>query len=111
MEILENTPSTYYEMKYRRKDPLKVPDIFHTDEVLKPGIQRVWLQNLFVYGASKVQIQLKRESYEAFRLTVERLVRDLGLRGVTRVKGVRTIIPKDKAERPQVHSILRKILV
>ncbi len=99
-DSLPIAPSTYYEMKAREKDPTKSPKRHHTDERLKPEIQRVWAQNLCVYGARKVWKQLNREGYNTARCTVERLMRDLGLKGVIRGKGVRTTIPDDKSERP-----------
>jgi len=99
-DSLPIAPSTYYEMKAREKDPTKAPKRCHTDERLKPEIQRVWSQNLCVYGARKVWRQLNGEHHKVARCTVERLMRELGLRGVIRGKGVRTTIPDDKAERP-----------
>ena len=48
-------------------------------------IQRVWDENLQVYGADKVWRQLRREGVDVARCTVERLMRQLGLKGVVRV--------------------------
>ena len=72
-EALPIAPSTYYEMKAREKDPTKAPARYHSDEALKPEIQRVWSQNLCVYGARKVWKQLNREHHKVARCTVERL--------------------------------------
>ena len=63
-------------------------------------IERVWNDNLQVYGADKVWQQLKREGITAARCTVERLMRRLGLRGVMRGKVVRTTVPDAKAPCP-----------
>lgn len=63
-------------------------------------IERVWNDNLQVYGADKVWRQLKREGITVARCTVERLMRRLGLRGVMRGKVVRTTVPDAKAPCP-----------
>jgi len=53
-----------------------------------------------VYGADKVWKQLNREGIAVARCTVERLMKQLGLRGVRRGKRVRTTIPDVSAPRP-----------
>jgi len=53
-----------------------------------------------VYGADKVWKQLNREGIAVARCTVERLMKQLGLRGVRRGKRVRTTIPEVSAPRP-----------
>ena len=58
-----------------------------------PEIQRVWQDNMQVYGADKVWHQLNREHDHVARCTVERLMRRMGLQGVQRGKTVRTTIP------------------
>ena len=63
-------------------------------------IERVWNDNLQVYGADKVWQQLKREGITVARCTVERLMRRLGLRGAMRGKVVRTTVPDMKAPCP-----------
>ena len=50
-----------------------------------------------VYGVEKVWRQLAREGVTVARCTVERLMRRLGLRGVMRVKVVRTTVGDAKA--------------
>ena len=66
-----------------------------------PEIHRVWRANLRVYGANKVWRQLGREGIEVARCTVERLMRQQGLRGVIRGKVVRTTISDRNAPCPQ----------
>ena len=61
-----------------------------------PQIERVWQANLQVYGADKVWRQLRREGKTVARCTVERLMRQQGLRGVRRGKVVRTTISDGK---------------
>ena len=99
-QVLPIAPSTYYEQKARERDPGRRPARHHQDEVLKPEITRVWYENFQVYGARKVWKQLKRESTPAARCTVERLMRDLSLRGARRGKAFKTTIPDTGALRP-----------
>ena len=61
-----------------------------------PQIERVWQANWQVYGADKVWRQLRREGMTVARCTVERLMRQQGLRGVRRGKVVRTTISDGK---------------
>ena len=63
-------------------------------------IERVWNDNLQVYGADKVWMQMNREGVAVARCTVERLMRRLGLQGVRRGKGVRTTVADLKAPCP-----------
>ena len=53
-----------------------------------------------VYGADKVWQQMNRERIAVARCTVERLMKQLGLRGVMRGKRVRTTVPDAIAPRP-----------
>ena len=59
-------------------------------------IRRVHAANFEVYGARKVWRQLAREGIAVARCTVERLMRQMGLRGAVRGKETRTTIA-DKA--------------
>jgi transposase InsO family protein len=95
-KVLPIAPSTYYVHAARQADPATSPARVQRDEQLCVDIQRVWNENRQVYGVRKVWRQLKRESIEVARCTVERLMRRLGLRGVMRGKPVRTTI-SDKA--------------
>jgi len=78
------------------------------DERLKVEIARVHRDNYGVYGIRKVHAQLNREHVVGLcatdgtvlndarpvaRCTTQRLMRELGLRGVNRAKGPRTTIP------------------
>ncbi len=68
------------------------------DEQLKIEIARVHRQNYGVYGIRKVHAQLGREGVRGCagrpvaRCTTERLMRDLGLRGVSRAQSPRTTV-------------------
>ena len=73
------------------------------DEQLSSEIAHVWKVNHQVYGAVKVWRQLKRDGHTVARCTVERLMRSLGLRGVTRGKAVRTTYSDSAAVCPRDH--------
>lgn len=64
-------------------------------------IQRVWEDNMQVYGADKVWRQLNRESVSVARCTVERLMQRLQIQGARRGKTVRTTIPDSAAACPR----------
>jgi len=98
--VLPIAPSMYYEQKARQADPSRLPERTRRDAALKMDIERVWNENHKVYGARKVWLQLHREGFPVARCTVERLMRQMGLRGVVRGKKVRTTIPDEIAVRP-----------
>jgi putative transposase len=94
--ILQVAPSSYY-AAIRRPPSARQ----QRDEVLKVAIRGVWDEHRPVYGADKVWAQLNREGTAVARCTVERLMRDLGLRGVVRGKSsVRTTLGDDTSARP-----------
>ncbi|MFD0360078.1 IS3 family transposase [Nocardia sp. GCM10030253] len=92
---IKAAPSTYY--AHRGKAATQQQ---RRDGELKPQIQRVHAENFGVYGARKVWLQLNREGIEVAQCTVERLMRELGLRGAVRGKAKRTTIPDPAAPRP-----------
>jgi putative transposase len=92
---LQVAPSTYYAAKQRPPCARRL-----RDEQLKREIARVWQANFSVYGADKIWTQLNREGIRVARCTVERLMRQLGLRGVRRGTKHRTTIPDELAARP-----------
>ncbi len=71
------------------------------DERLKLDILRVWDRNYRVYGADKIWAQLNREGIKVARCTVERLMRELGIKGLVRGKRHRTTRSDATAERPR----------
>ncbi len=93
-------PSTYYECKAREADPARLPARHRRDAALEIEIQRVWHENLRVYGARKVWLQLNREQIRVARCTTERLMQKLGIEGVRRGRGFKTTIPDELAARP-----------
>jgi putative transposase len=94
--VLQVAPSTYWSAK-RRPASLRS----HRDVTLRDHIVRVHRENFGVYGAPKIWAQLNREGHRVARCTVERLMRELGLRGVVRGKPRRTTVADDTSERPR----------
>jgi putative transposase len=93
---LQVAPSSYYAATTRPPSARR-----RRDEALEEAIRRVWDEHHRVYGADKVWAQLKREEIPVARCTVERLMRQLGLRGVARGKtSVRTTFGDEVADRP-----------
>jgi putative transposase len=93
---LQFAPSTYWSAKGRARSARTV-----RDEALKAHIARVHAENFGVYGAPKIWAQLNREGISVARCTVERLMRDLGLRGAVRGRPRRTTVPAEAVERPR----------
>jgi putative transposase len=98
--VLPIAPSNYYENRAREAYPSRSPARAGRDVLLMHEVNRVWQENRRVCGARKVWRQLNREGIEVARCTVERLMRQMGLRGVVRGKRIRTTVPDDLAERP-----------
>jgi putative transposase len=94
-QALAVAPSTYYAAKARPPSARAI-----RDAELKPKITRVHSGNFEVYGVRKVWRQLRREDVDVGRDRVARLMAELGLRGVTRTKKVRTTTPAPASERP-----------
>ncbi len=94
--VLQIAPSSYYAAVGRPVSARR-----HRDEGLQRAIRRVWDEHRQVYGADKVWAQLNREDIPVARCTVERLMRELGLRGVVRGQPrVRTTVSDPASDRP-----------
>lgn len=95
--LLPIAPSTYFLWKAEQQDPdTRSPRARHDDE-LRVAIQRVWDANQQVYGPRKVWKQLRREHLDVARCTVERLMRDMGLRGAVRGRAWKVTTQSDPA--------------
>jgi putative transposase len=94
-QLLPIAPSTYHAAKRRPRSARAL-----RDEELKAEIARVHAEHFGVYGARKVWRQLHREGIAVARCTVERLLRELGLRGAVRGKTRRTTTPDATVARP-----------
>jgi transposase InsO family protein len=102
-KVLPIAPSTYHERQAQRRDPARLSARARRDLELKPQIARVFAENFAVYGVRKVWRQMRREEISLARCTVERLMRQMGLRGVIRGKPVRTTISDKAAPCPRDH--------
>jgi transposase InsO family protein len=98
--MLPIAPSTYYAVKVAERDPTRRSARARRDVVLREEVGRVWREQRSCYGAKKVWKQLGREQIPVARCTVERLMRDLGLRGVVRGARCRTTVSDPSAHRP-----------
>lgn len=103
--VLPIASSTYYAHVACARDPARASDRARKDDKDAREIRRVFDASKGRYGARKVWHQLHREGYKIARCTVERLMRALGLQGVTRGKKKTTIpdpaqaCPLDKVNR------------
>lgn len=70
------------------------------DTELKELIRQVHTDNYRVYGARKIWRELNRQGHAVARCTVERLMRESGLRGLLRDKAPRTTRPAAETDRP-----------
>ena len=100
--VLPIAPATYYAHKARRTDPSKRTARAKRDDELRPEIRRAWTSSYGgVYGAYKVWRQLRREDVAVARCTVERLMREMGLRGAIRGRAFKiTTDPDEASPRP-----------
>ena len=99
-KVLQIAPSSYRRHAARARDPSLLSERAKRDAQLVPAIERVWSDNLQVYGADKVWMQMNRQGVTVARCTVERLMRRLSLQGVKRGKMVRTTVSDPKAPCP-----------
>lgn len=92
---VEIAPSTYYAARSRPESARAV-----RDRELAVKIKQVHEDNYGVYGARKVWAELHRQGVAVARCTVERLMRESGLRGLLRDKSPRTTRPAAETGRP-----------
>jgi putative transposase len=89
-------PNTYWTANKRAPSQRAV-----RDEELMVEIQRVYEENLSVYGAAKIWAQLNDDGIRVARCTVERLMRRMGLVGNRRGRTwTITTIGDERLERP-----------
>ena len=88
-------PSTYYAAKTRPASARS-----RRDEELTAMIERIHAENYGVYGARKIWHELRRRGVRVARCTVERLMRESGLRGLLHDKTSRTTRPAAETGRP-----------
>jgi transposase InsO family protein len=90
---LQFAPSTYYDRRAIARDPDRASARAKSDSALSVKIDAAWDANRKLYGARKIWHVLRREGQDVARCTVERLMRNLGIRGVVRGKKVITTQP------------------
>ena len=98
--VLQIAPSGYRRHIQHRTEPFRRSARARRDERLMSDIERIWQANHSVYGARKVWHQMLREGLPVARCTIERLMRQAGLRGVMRGQAVRTTISDPRAACP-----------
>jgi putative transposase len=99
--VLPIAPSTYFLHKAQQQDAATPSARARRDAELRTAIQRVWDANHQVYGPRKVWNALRREGRRVARCTVERLMREMGLRGAVRGRAwVLTTRSDAAADRP-----------
>ncbi|MEN3305063.1 MAG: putative transposase [Micromonosporaceae bacterium] len=91
-------PSTYYEVKSRRPSARA-----RRDAELIPLVIKIYDENYQVYGARKVWEELHGQAIR-WPCTVERLMRRLGLRGVSRGRVRRRTTVPDRVITGAVHT-------
>ena len=92
---LQVAPSSYYAAKTRPPSARAVHDA-----ELSADITRIHAEHFSVYGVRKAWRVLRREGVTVGRDHVARLMRTLGLAGVTRTKRIRTTHPAAVSQRP-----------
>jgi len=78
---LQLAPSTYYAAKHRETAPSKRAV---RDAEMMPVLEALWAKNRKVYGAHKLWKAARRGGHDIGRDQVARLMRDLGIEGVSR---------------------------
>ena len=80
-KALQVAPSTYYAAKSRQPSPRAL-----RDAVLKSILFVLWTTNRKVYGAHKLWLAAQRAGHDIGRDQVARLMRELGIRGVSKCR-------------------------
>ena len=89
-------PGTYYAFKTRGPSARARRDKQLKEEIMKVHNHR----RKRVYGIRKIHAELNRNGIEVARCTVERLCRELGIRGAVRGRFPRTTRPAPETNRP-----------
>ena len=92
-KMLQIAQSTYYERRSIARDPDRASARAKSDADLCIKINAAWEENRKLYGVRKIWHVLLRDNQEIARCTVERLMRNLGIKGVVRGKKVVTTNP------------------
>ena len=84
-KVLQVAPSTYYAARRRAPSARAL-----RDAVMMQALMALWVTNRKVYGAHKLWKAARRAGHEIGRDQVVRLMRELGIRGVSRRRKVFT---------------------
>ena len=84
-KVLQVAPSTYYAAKDRQPSARAI-----RDAVMLPVVMALWAANRKVYGAHKLWKAARRAGHDIGRDQMARLMRELGIRGVSRRRTVFT---------------------
>lgn len=104
-KVLPIVPSTYYRVKAIEADPAKASARSKRDLFLSNKIKEFWEQSGKRYGAVKIWHDLVAANIKVARCTVVRLMKAMGIQGITRGKVKTTKInpalpcPEDKVNR------------
>jgi transposase InsO family protein len=82
--VLPIAPSTYFHKQATQRDPSKASARAQRDAELRSKIEKSWEDSGKRYGAVKVWHDLKEQGETVARCTVVRLMKEMGLQGVTR---------------------------
>jgi len=94
-DTLQVAPSTYYDNKNRLPSARAI-----RDAVMMPILLTLFQGNYSVYGVRKLWIAATRDGYDIGRDQVGRLMKQLGIQGVSRRRKIRTTRPDESATRP-----------
>ena len=100
-KVLQVAPSTYYAAKRREETPSKRAV---RDAALMPVLMALWVADRRVYGADKLWRAARRVGHEIGRDQVARLMRQMGIEGVSRrrKKVFTTVADPDAARAPDL---------
>jgi putative transposase len=101
--VLRVAPSVYYEFKGRPASARAL-----RDAELMALIRRIYDENYQVYGARKIWAELRRHGHQVARCTVERLMRRLGIVGVSRGAAKRRTTVPDRAAAARLPDLVRR---
>ena len=94
--VLQMAPSTYYAARDRRQNPSVRRE---RDAVMMQALMLLWVTNRKVYGAHKLWKAARRAGHDIGRDQVARLMRELGIQGISRRRKLFTTRPDPDAVR------------
>lgn len=83
-KVLPIAPSTYYHHKSIEADPVRMSDRAKRDTFIRTRIDHFWVKSGKRYGAVKIWHDLLADDLVVARCTVVRLMKSMGIQGITR---------------------------